>query len=163
MHQPRTNSLRSLICRVDVSAFGPVMFALVALFLVPSMVEDSPRWIPVNYAKPWPPVPMQGAMREDAREVARHGRVCLGRDQVDLDRFPVAIREGVSHGAEPKLYRRADARARYGVVTPVLDSVRSAGVEKIAFLVDARKTLVVAGSMRVPAAPCGLETWPRLR
>jgi biopolymer transport protein ExbD len=37
---------------------------------------------------------------------------------------------------------RADARARYGVVTRVVDSVRSAGVEKIV-VVDARKTLVV--------------------
>jgi biopolymer transport protein ExbD len=90
-------------------------------------------------------VPMQGAMREDALEVAvaRAGRVYLGRRQVDLDRLPVAIREGVSHGAERKVQIRADARARYGVVTRVLDSVRSAGVEKIVFLVDARKTLVV--------------------
>jgi len=50
-------------------------------------------------------VPMQGAIRGDALEVAvaRAGRVYLGRLQVDLDRLPVAIREGVSHGAERKV------------------------------------------------------------
>jgi len=40
-----------------------------------------------------------------------------------------------------KVYIRADKRARYGAVIEVLDRVRSAGIENIAFLVDEQKSL----------------------
>jgi biopolymer transport protein ExbD len=41
----------------------------------------------------------------------------------------------VARGAEKKIYIRADERLRYVSVREVLAAVRSAGVEKIAFLV----------------------------
>jgi biopolymer transport protein TolR len=136
-----SNSLKNLICRIDVSAFAAVMFALVAMFLAPAAVVDVHTHMPVDFAKVGHPVAMRSADRDDAIDVAitRDGQVWLGRDHVLLESLPQTIRERVSQGAERKVYIRADARARYGTVTRVLEGVRSAGIENIAFLVDERK------------------------
>jgi biopolymer transport protein ExbD len=41
---------------------------------------------------------------------------------------------------ERKIYIRADARARWGTVKVVLDGVRAAGILRVAFLVDSRRS-----------------------
>ena len=135
-----SNSLKKLICRIDVSAFAAVMFALVAMFLAPATVVDLPKHASVDFAKVLHPAPMTGADREDALEIAvtRDGQIWLGTNQVNAEYLPAAIRERVSHGAERKVYIRADMRAKYGTVKLALNSVRSAGIENVAFLVDKR-------------------------
>ena len=40
---------------------------------------------------------------------------------------------------ERKVYIRADMRARYGAVKTVLDGVSSAGILRVAFLLDQRR------------------------
>jgi len=122
------------------------MFALVAMFLLPAtIVVDSPRsaaGLPVDMAKTSHPIILRGANREDALLVAvqRDGRIWFDRDQITPDQLPAKIREHLSHGAEHRVYIRADARAKYGTVVEVLDGVRSAGVENITFLVDERNS-----------------------
>jgi biopolymer transport protein TolR len=146
MRQQHTRSCR-LICRIDVTAFAGVMFALVAMFLLPAtIVIDSPRGAAgaaVDLAKTSHSVTMRGANREDALLIAvqRDGRVWFDEDQITSDHLAAAIRERLSHGAEPKVYIRTDMRAKYGTVIEVLDGVRSAGIENIAFLVEERKSL----------------------
>jgi biopolymer transport protein ExbD len=141
--QEHSKSAR-LICRIDVTAFAGIMFALVAMFLLPStIVVDLPRsaaGLPVDMARTSHPVSLPAANREDALLVAvqRDGRIWFDRDQITPDQLPAKIRERLSYGAENRVYIRADARAKYGTVVEVLDSVRSAGVENIAFLVDER-------------------------
>jgi biopolymer transport protein ExbD len=44
------------------------------------------------------------------------------------------LREGVREGSERKVYLRADARAKYGEVKAVLDQIRLAGIENVAFM-----------------------------
>jgi len=88
------------------------------------------------------PVPMPAANREDAITVViqRDGAVWLGDKRVpSLEELRTGIRDAVAHGAERKVYVRADMRARYGGVREVLGTVRSAGVENIGFIVDERK------------------------
>jgi biopolymer transport protein TolR len=132
------------ICRIDVTPLAAVMFALVAMFLLPAMVViDSPRdaaHVAIDLAKASNSTDLREALREDALLVAvqRDGRIWFDRDQVTPEHLPAAIRERVNHGAERKVYIRADARAKYGAVLPVLDSVRSAGVENIAFVLEQR-------------------------
>jgi biopolymer transport protein ExbD len=146
MREENSKSARP-ICRIDVTAFAGVMFALVAMFLLPAaIVVDSPRTaggVPVDMAKSSHPITMRGANREDALLVAvqRDGRIWFDRDQITRDQLPARIRERLSHGAEHRVYIRADARAKYGTVVQVLDGVRSAGVEDIAFLVDEQNSL----------------------
>lgn len=83
---------------------------------------------------------MPGANREDALTVVilRDGSIYSGKGRTKPGDLPEQIREGVGRGAEKKIYIRADARVRYRTVLEVLDAVRSAGVERIAFLVYQR-------------------------
>jgi len=125
-----------------MTAFLSIQLVLLFMFMVaasdrpdlPSNGTDLPK---VTHS-----VGMPGANRDDAMVVAvqRDGRVWLGYHELSLDQLPTSIREAVSHGSERKMYIRADRRAKYGTVAEVLDGVRSAGVENIAFLVDERKS-----------------------
>ncbi len=124
-----------------MSAFASVMCALVAMFILPAMFfVDLPRGISVDLAKVSNPTDMVGADREDALVVAitRDGDVWLVGDRIQLANLPAAIRERVSRGAERKVYIKADMRARYGRVAQILASVRTAGIERVAFIVDKR-------------------------
>jgi biopolymer transport protein TolR len=122
------------------------MFALVAMFLVPAtVVVDSPRdaaHIGVDLPKATQSTELRGALREDALLVAvqRDGQIWLDREQITPERLPAEIRERVSQGAERKVYIRADLRVNYGRVLEVLSSVRSAGIDNIAFLVNERNS-----------------------
>jgi|ERR1700687_5675912 len=83
---------------------------------------------------------MPGANREDALTVVilRDGSIYFGKGRTKAGDLPEQIREAVGRGAEKKIYIRGDARVRYRTVLEVLDAIRSAGVEKIAFLVYQR-------------------------
>jgi biopolymer transport protein ExbD/biopolymer transport protein TolR len=122
------------------------MFALVAMFLLPaSIVMDSPgdaRHAPVDLAKASHARDLNKAFREDALwvAVARDGKIWFGEGRVSLSDLPSAIDEGLRKGAEPKIYISADARAKYGSVLEVLERVRTARVEKIAFVVRQRES-----------------------
>src|ERR1700675_4749761 len=138
MLRNRANSLGP-ICKIDVTAFASVMVFLMALmmFLTPSTHHgvgvDLPR---VNHS-----VNMRDANREDAVLVAimRDGKVFFGDEYVTAEQLTDKIRERLSHHAERKVFIRADARARYGTVSAVLDDIRAAGILRISILVDQRK------------------------
>ncbi|HXJ90737.1 MAG TPA: biopolymer transporter ExbD [Candidatus Binatia bacterium] len=124
---------------------GIVLFAILALF----MVETQPhhrKVIPVDMPKIGHPVSMRDADREDAMivSVTRDGKIYFGGDQVDTMALRVKIADHLKdHSVERKVYIKADMRARWGVVKEVLDSVRSAGLMRVAFLVDQRRSVAL--------------------
>jgi biopolymer transport protein TolR len=130
----RRPSATELICKIDVSAFAGIMFALVAMFVLPAtVVVDSPRdaaHMSVDLAKVSSPTEMRGADREDALVVAitRDGQVWFATDRITAENLPAAIRERVLRGAERRVYIKADMRARYGGVKQILASVHTAGI-----------------------------------
>jgi biopolymer transport protein TolR len=131
-----------LICNIDVTAFAGVMFALVAMFMLPAMTIVHPRGTSVDLAKIDRSIPMRAAEREDAMLIAvtREGKVFFRADPVRPEQLPAMIRNSVSRGSERKVYIKADARAKYSWVAEVLDGVHTAGIEKVGFLVDQRRT-----------------------
>ena len=73
--------------------------------------------------------------------ILRDGRVYFGTDRVDAAALQCKIAERLKdRGAERKVYIVADARAKWGAVKVVLDGVRSAGILRVAFLVDQRRS-----------------------
>jgi len=143
MRQWRSNSLRDLICRVDVTAFAAVLVALLAMFLAQSATwRDLPR-DGADLVRVSHPQDMDRALREDALWVAitRDGKIFLGVDLVSVDSLGAAIREQVRLGAQRKIYICPDERAYYGTVKQALDAVQSAGVENVAFIVGERNRL----------------------
>jgi biopolymer transport protein ExbD len=91
----------------------------------------------VDLAKVHHAVSMPGARREDALVVTieRDGQVFLGDDKVIVSELHTKIAEGLRRGPTGKIYIQSDARTKYRYVLEVLDGIRSAGVENVAFLV----------------------------
>jgi biopolymer transport protein ExbD len=125
-----------------MTAFLSIQIVLLFLFVValadrPDLPMNTTDAVAVAHA-----VPMPSANREDAIIVAiqRDDAVWLGNNRLSsLEQLRTGIRDAVSHGAEHKVYIRADKRAKYGAVLQILSTVRAAGVEDVAFLVDERK------------------------
>ena len=128
-----------LICRINVTGFLSIQVALLAMFI--AMAAPHPPTLPtsktVDLAKVEHAVPMPGARREDALVVTieRDGQVFLGNDKVIVSELHTKISEGLDRGSERKVYIQPDRRAKYGSVLEVLNGIRSAGIENVAFLV----------------------------
>jgi biopolymer transport protein TolR len=129
-----------LICRIDMTALLSIQVALLFTFMAAINGGGDLPMNDVDLATVVHSVPMRGALREDAMIVAvqRDGRVWLGNLTVSPGELPAHIREAVNHGAERRVYIRADMRAKYGEVLEVLGGVRSAGIANVGFLVGER-------------------------
>ena len=130
------NSLRLLICRIDVTALAAVLFVLVMALIVHPV--ELPNVLGVEPPGASHATVLADALRENSLLIAvkRDDRIFLGREILKPESLSNAIRDRLSYGAERNVYIRADKRARYGTVKKVLDGVRTAGIEEIAFLVD---------------------------
>lgn len=123
------------------SVMSLVMFVLLTVFLVNG--APTCRGTSVDLPKMLHPISMPWADREDAMlvNVTRDGKVYFGPDQVSPSDLPQKITDRLKdRTVERKVYIKADMRARWGVVKPVLDSVRAAGLMRVAFLVDQRRS-----------------------
>ena len=141
MHHKRPRSAK-LICNIDVSSFAAILMVLLFTFMLATTAEFHYReHNAANLAIVAHPKLMPGANREDALKIAilRDGKIFFGTEWVAAAELPAKIRQGLSRGAERKVYIIADPRVHYWAVLEVLDGVRSAGVGNIAFLVYERK------------------------
>jgi len=115
-----------------------VVFVVLLIFMT---VPTHHNGVSVDLAHVSHPVPMPGALREDAMKVTirRDGKVYFGSDQINVIDLPAKVLDRLKdRGVERKIYVVADMRARWGTVKMVLDGVRSAGIIRVAFLVDQR-------------------------
>lgn len=142
--QSKRHRSSQLICGIDGTPFVhvAVVFSFILLLFFLTLPMPFHGALRPDLPRVGHPVFMAHANREDAMIVAiwRDDKVFFRNDQVRRDELPAKIRESISQGAERKVYIRADARARYSWVAEVLDNVRSAGIEKIGFLVEQRRT-----------------------
>jgi len=85
----------------------------------------------------------------------RDGQIFFGSDRVRPEGLAAKINECLARGAKREVYIRADARARYGRVSAVLDGIRAAGVERVGILVDQKANDSCLGSMIAPRRQSG--------
>jgi len=122
------------------SVMSLVVFVMLLIFM--TIPTHPHRGLSVDLAKVSHPVPMPSALREDTMQVSitRDGKVYFGSDQILADALLGKIQQRLQdRDVERKVYVNADMRARWGSIKPVLDDVRSAGILRVAFLVDQRK------------------------
>jgi biopolymer transport protein TolR len=122
-----------------------VLFVLVLIFMFVAAPTHH-YGVSVDVPKVPHPISMSSAEREDAMKitVTRDGKVYFGVEQVNLISLPEKIADHLKDGeVERKVYITADGRARYGTVKSVLDGVRSAGIIRVAFLVDQRRVPIL--------------------
>lgn len=116
-----------------------VAFVLLLFFMTAPTPHNGTAY---DLAKVKHPISMPSADREDAIKVVitRDGKVFFGPEHINPADLPQKIVDRLKdRGTERKVYIVADMRARWGSVKPVLDGIRSAGVLRIAFLVDQRR------------------------
>lgn len=119
------------------SVMGLVVFVMLLIFMI--VPVDGHHGGGVDLPKILHPVAMRGANREDAMKVAvtRDGQIYFGSEQVSPDSLAAKIQERLKdRGVERKVYVMADFRARWDRVGLALDGVRSAGIVRVAFLVN---------------------------
>ena len=73
--------------------------------------------------------------------IIRNGKVYFGNDQVMIEKLSAKITELLENGCERHVYIEADAHVSYGTMMEVLDEVRLAGIERVAFLAESKRLL----------------------
>ena len=120
-----------------------ILAVLVLVLLLVAWMPPTHSVASVDLAHVGHPAPMPGAKRDDAMVVivTRNGLAFFGIDHVTPADLPAKIQDRLKdRGVERKVYIRADSRAKWGAVKVVLDGVRSAGILRVAFLVDQRRS-----------------------
>jgi len=132
-----------LFSDINTPQFASVMGIVVFVLLLISMTTPTyHHGFSTDLPKVWHSVSMPGALREDVIRVTirRDGQIYMGTGRISSADVAAKIQERLKdRDVERKVYVVADMRARWGVVKGVLEGVRSAGVLRIAFLVDQRR------------------------
>ena len=124
---------------INVTPMVDVMLVLLIIFMVITpMLQNK---VNVDLAKTNNPTPMPDADKEDAVVVAvtRDGRMFLGQNQVSSSDLGAKVRDALQNKTSKEIFVRADARAKYGVVTEAIDDVRSTGVDQVGLLTEQRQ------------------------
>ena len=124
---------------INVTPMVDVMLVLLIIFMVITPMLQ--KGVSVDLAKTESPKEMQDADKEDALIVAitRDGTVFFGSEKTPSDQLANKVKDKLSNRTNKEVFIRADARARYGAVTDVVDNVRSAGVDEVGLLTEQRQ------------------------
>ena len=124
---------------INVTPMVDVMLVLLIIFMVVTPMLQ--HGVSVDMAKVNNPTPMEDADREDALlvSVMRNGDVFFGTDKIAVDALTSKVKDRLVNKADKRVYVKADARAHFGNVVQVVDSVRAAGVDDLGLLTEQRK------------------------
>ena len=64
----------------------------------------------------------------------------FGSEKTPPDQLTNKVKDKLANRTNKEVFIRADARARYGAVTDVVDNVRSAGVDQVGLLTEQKKS-----------------------
>lgn len=128
---------------INVTPMVDVMLVLLIIFMVITPMLQ--KGVSVTLAKTDSPIQMPEADKEDSLIVAvmRDGKVYFNSDAVDAASLTDKVKDSLANRTDKRIFVKADAGAKYGVVVGVVDDVRSAGVDQLGLLTDQRK----AGSL----------------
>lgn len=121
---------------INVTPMADVMLVLLIIFMVITPMLQ--KGTPVELAKTQNPVDMPDADHDDAVLVAvtRDGKFWLGQDRVNIEDLAAKVGDLLSAKMDKTVFVRSDYRSRYGDVKQVVDTIRSAGVDKVGLLTE---------------------------
>ena len=124
---------------INVTPMVDVMLVLLIIFMVITPMLQ--KGVSVNLVKTDNPTAMPDADKEDSLLVAvmRDGSIFFGSDKVTPEVLTDKVKDRLAKRADKRVFIKADARAKYGLVTDVVDDVRSAGVDELGLLTEQRK------------------------
>lgn len=124
---------------INVTPMVDVMLVMLIIFMVITPMLQ--KGVSVDLAKTNNPMPMPDADKEDSLVVAvqKDGTIYFGADKVTPDQLGTKVKDKLSNSTDKRVFVKADARAKYGAVVEVVDNVRSAGVDTLGLLTEAKK------------------------
>jgi len=124
---------------INVTPMVDVMLVLLIIFMVITPMLQ--KGTSVNMVKTDNPTAMPDADKEDALlvSITHDGKLYFGSDQVSAEKLTDIVKDKLANRTDKRVFVKADARAQYGVVTDVVDNVRSAGVDQLGLLTEQRK------------------------
>jgi biopolymer transport protein TolR len=131
---------------INVTPMVDVMLVLLIIFMVITPMLQ--KGLNVDLAKTNNPIAMEDADKEDAVLVAitRDGSIFFDTEKVTLEGLTTKVSDKLSGRADKKIFIKSDARASYGKVVAVVDSVRAAGVDQVGLLTEQKKPSVKVGA-----------------
>jgi biopolymer transport protein ExbD/biopolymer transport protein TolR len=120
---------------INVTPMADVMLVMLIIFMVVTPMLQ--KGAPVDLPKTKNPIEMTEADKDDAIRVgiARDGKFYLGQERILIDDLTGKVTDILKDRTGDKtVYVKGDARAKYGDIVKVVDSVRAAGVDKIGLL-----------------------------
>jgi biopolymer transport protein TolR len=124
---------------INVTPMVDVMLVLLIIFMVVTPMLQ--KGVSVDMAKVNNPTAMPDADKEDSLLVAvtHDGKIFFGSKQVSPEDLATEVKDKLANSKDKRVFIKADARAKYKYVVDVVDNVRSAGVDQLGLLTEAKK------------------------
>ena len=120
---------------INVTPMADVMLVMLIIFMVVTPMLQ--KGAPVDLPKTKNPLDMADADKDDAIRVgiSRDGKFYLGQDKIAIDDLAGKVTELLKDkNGDKTVYVKGDARAKYGDIVKVVDSIRTAGVDRVGLL-----------------------------
>jgi biopolymer transport protein ExbD/biopolymer transport protein TolR len=132
----------AIVSDINVTPMVDVMLVLLIIFMVITPLLSKGQTVELTKAKN--AIAMKEADAEDAILVAitRNGETFLmpGNDRVVPEDLPAKVSDLLTGRLDKTVYIKADARAKFQVVTDVVDFLRGAGVDELGLLTEGQKS-----------------------
>jgi biopolymer transport protein ExbD len=121
---------------INVTPMADVMLVLLIIFMVVTPMLQ--KGTTVELAKTHNPTDMPAADHDDAVLIAvtRDGKYWLNQDKIGIDNLATKVNDLLATKMDKTVFVRSDARAKYGDVVAVVDTIRNAGVDKVGLLTE---------------------------
>ena len=130
MHVPRQESAKA---RIEIIPMIDVIFFLLVFFMLSTLSMTINRGLPVN-------LPKAASSQRELREsfnitVTREGDMFLNKEPITLQAIGQRVQAGVAKDPEMLAVISADDQALHGAIVDVMDTIRLAGVSRLAIAV----------------------------
>ncbi|MGH9608145.1 MAG: biopolymer transporter ExbD [Bryobacteraceae bacterium] len=149
-----------VVADINVTPMVDVMLVLLIIFML--IIPKLNQKIPITLVRTKNDVTLTDANKDNAIiiSITRDGKVFLspGNEMIqDPDAVLASKVKDLQKGrTDQTVYIKADTRARFGAVTGVLDDIRGAGVQELAFITeDISGRLSGSGPAATPATKNG--------
>jgi len=124
---------------INVTPMVDVMLVLLIIFMVVTPMLQ--HGAPVDMVQAENPINMQDADKEDAILIAitKNGGIFLGSNQVKPEELTGLVQDKLTKKTDKRVFLKADARAKYGIVVDVVDDVRTAGVDQLGLITEQKR------------------------
>jgi biopolymer transport protein ExbD/biopolymer transport protein TolR len=121
---------------INVTPMADVMLVLLIIFMVITPMLQ--KGTTVELAKTHNPSDMPAADHDDAVLIAvtRDGKYWLNQDKIAIEQLATKVNDLLATKMDKTVFVRSDARAKYGDVVAVVDTIRNAGVDKVGLLTE---------------------------